>query len=66
MAAEAFCRPSLLMQACRVRMLFQPAMSEGTAGFFYFKPLPKPRSYTQKYESSLTGKNVFNIPLHLT
>lgn len=54
------------MQACRARMLFQPAMSEGTAGFFYFKPLPKPRSYTQKYESSLTGKNVFNIPLHLT
>lgn len=29
------------MQACRARMLFQPAMSEGTAGFFLFQAPPE-------------------------
>ena len=35
MTAESFVSAVMLMQACRVRMLFQPAMSEDTAGFFW-------------------------------
>ena len=50
----------------RGHAVWEGAPCKGALYPIYFKPLPKPRSYTQKYESSLTDKNVFNIPLHLT